>query len=375
MKLPIPITVLTGFLGSGKTTILKRILADPAMAGTVVIVNEFGDVGLDDQLIEAAEEETVLLPSGCACCAVRGDLVEALKRLADKGLSGAIDPLNRIVIETTGLADPAPIAQTLMTEEDLFRFFQLDGIVTTVDGELAAEQLKTQFEPAKQIAVADVVLITKTDRTDAGALAALEADVRALNATAPIHRVAHGAVALEWLTGLRAFEPIAVKDHADAWLGDHAHAPAATACQDPDCSDPSHRHAHAHDDNPSQPHTSEHRAGHLHGVTSFALTFDEPLDGRKLSFAIELLRSTHGDRLLRVKGIVAIAGEPNPFVIHGVQHVFYPPAPLDAAPPGGTTSRIVFITRGLSEADVRAVLAPLFDPAQPDYASGWTAGS
>ncbi len=157
-------TVLTGFLGSGKTTLLKRLLADPAMAGTAVIINEFGDVGLDDALVEKTEEDTVLLPSGCVCCTVRGDLTVALAKLYKQSLHGEIPLIKRMVLETTGLADPTPIVHTLMTDEDTYRIYQLDGVVTTVDAEHGLAQLDQHFEPAKQIAIADRIVVTKTDR-------------------------------------------------------------------------------------------------------------------------------------------------------------------------------------------------------------------
>jgi len=372
MKLPIPVTVLTGFLGSGKTTILKQLLNAPEMAGTAVIVNEFGAVGLDDALIEASEEETVLLPSGCVCCAVRGDLVAALKTLADKAMGGDIPPLTRVVIETTGLADPAPIAHTMMTEDDLFRLYALDGIVTTVDGEFGLGQLTDHFEPAKQVAIADVVLITKTDRADPDDIAHLTSKVAALNPAASVHAIANGQVALNALFGLSAFEPVAVRADIARWLNPDAYD-RDTSCADPHCAHPDHEHEHTHNDATAHTHAS---STHLHDVESFCLIFDTPLDGRKLSFALELLRSAHGDKLLRIKGIVNIEGEPDPFVIHGVQHVFYPPSTLEAWPNDDRRSKLVFITNGLGESTVRQVLQPLFErPSEttaPNY-DAWTA--
>ncbi len=356
MQIPIPLVVLTGFLGSGKTTLLKNVLKDPAMAGPAVIVNEFGDVGLDDALIEAAEEETVLLPSGCVCCAVRDDLVAALKRLFDQAQSGEIPELTRVVLETSGLADPAPIAHTLMSEDDLFRLYALDGIITTADAELITSQLEDHFEPAKQLALADRILITKTDRVDTGEVEAVRKLIRDLNPAAEITAIAQGRANVDIFTGLAAFEPVAARHHAEGWLGlDDVTAARRHACDDEHCTDPGHDHHDGHG------HPHDHR--HTHGIQAFAITYDEPLDGMKLSFAIELLRQHHGDKLLRLKGIANVAGEPLPFVVHGVQHIFYPPTTQEAWPSADHRSRFVFITKDLNEETVRAVLDGLFAPA------------
>ncbi len=343
MKLPIPLTVLTGFLGSGKTTLLKALLNKPDMAGTAVIVNEFGDVGLDDALIEASNEETVLLPSGCVCCAVRGDLVEALNRLYEQMRTDQIPELTRVILETSGLADPAPIAHTLMTEDELFRLYQLDGIVTTVDAELAIEQLKQYFETAKQIAVSDRIILTKTDRASDAQIEAVRTKIRDLNPAAEMVSVISGQTETDLLIGVSAFEPVATKQHAEDWLSsDQYHK--GHDCAGHDCTHHDHHHEHEH----------------TQGIRAFSLTFDEPLDGQKLSFALELLRMTHGDKLLRVKGILNVANEPLPFVVHGVQHVFYPPTTMDAWPSDDRRSRFVFITKDLTEAQIQEVLRPLF---------------
>jgi len=393
MKLPIPITVLTGFLGSGKTTLLKALLEHPDMAGTAVIVNEFGEVGLDDALIEGAEEDIILLPSGCVCCAVRGDLVEALNRLYDRmgsskhngsgnqNTGGPIPEITRIVLETSGLADPAPIAHTLMTEEDLFRIYQLDGVVTTVDAELGLAQIEEHFEPAKQIAVADRIVLTKTDRAGVDAIIAIKARIHALNPTAELRQVTMGETSPDLVTGLAAFEPVAAKAHAEGWLGAEAYGHddsgkgehdqvARHDCASGDCDHPGHKNLNGFAQGPhrfssehghSHYHGNDH--GHSHGIRSFSLTFDEPIDGQKLSFAIELLRTMHGEKLLRVKGIAAVEGEPLPFVIHGVQHIFYPPTTLDKWPSDDRRSRFVFITKDLDKVAVESVFGPIFSNA------------
>lgn len=349
MKLPIPLTVLTGFLGSGKTTLLKALLSRPDMAGTAVIVNEFGDVGLDDALIEASSEETVLLPSGCVCCAVRGDLVDALNRLYEQMVADQIPELTRVILETSGLADPAPIAHTLMTEDQLFRIYQLDGIVTTVDTELVRDQLSQYYETAKQIAVADRIILTKTDRVDPEQVRAAQSTVRELNPAASIVSVVSGQCETQLLANIAAYEPVATKQNPEFWLGSERYH-EAHECEGHTCSHPDHHHHH---------HGSDDHE-HTQGIRAFSLSFDRPLDGQKLSFAMELLRMSLGDKLLRVKGILNVADEPLPFVVHGVQHVFYPPTTLDAWPSADRRSRFVFITKDLAEAQIQDVLQPLF---------------
>ena len=306
MTTAIPLTVLTGFLGSGKTTLLKRLLADPAMAGTAIIINEFGEVGLDDALIERAEEDILLLPSGCVCCAVRGDLVAALARLHTQMLAGLIPPLRRVVLETSGLADPAPIAHTIMTEEAVYRIYSLDGIVTTVDAELGSGQIATQFEPAKQIAIADRIVITKTDRAAPALASALEARLRVLNPGAVILRGVRGDVPAGQLIGLGAHEPVLARADAERWLaanahaGDHEHTHVHGDHCAPDCGD-----AHLENETP---------AGHLHGIQSFSLAYDQPLDSNALQLAMQTLAAAYGGKLLRVKGLLDVAGHDTPVV-------------------------------------------------------------
>ncbi len=360
MATAIPMTVLTGYLGSGKTTLLKRLLTDPAMAGTAVIINEFGEVGIDDALMEKADDDAVLLPSGCVCCQVRGDLKITLAKLHRQTLHGEIPPIRRVVLETTGLADPAPIVHTLMTDEDTFRIYQLDGVVTTVDAEHGLMQLDTHFEPAKQIAIADRIVITKSDRATAADVATLELKIRALNKSGEILRSVLGDAPAGRLFGLGAHEPALAGSDARQWLAIEPHESAAHAhthdhtCG-PDCG---HDHAHHH----------HHDPAHLHGISSFALTFDQELDGSGLSLGLQTMAASYGDRLLRVKGIVAVQGQGKPFVVHGVQHVFYPPDVLKDWPKtaDGTPdkrSRFVFITKDLPRETIVKHLKPFIGEA------------
>jgi G3E family GTPase len=354
----IPMTVLTGFLGSGKTTLLKHLLANPAMAGTAVIINEFGDVGLDDALVEKTEEDTVLLPSGCVCCAVRGDLVEALKRLHIKSLNGEIPPIQRIVLETTGLADPTPIVHTLMTDEDVYRVYQLDGVVTTIDAEHGLAQLDQHFEPAKQIAIADRIVVTKSDLVPVLDTLKLEARARALNRSAEILRAVKGDISPSELFGLGAHEPALSGADAERWLAVDTVRGAAALHEHgahcaPDCG---HSHDHHHGDALADAPCL--LPGHLHGINAFSLVYTIPVDGNALSLALQTLAAAYGPKLLRVKGIVNVEGQPKPFVVHGVQHVFYPhdvlgewPKSADGAP--DFRSRFVFITKDLAQSTVR----------------------
>ena len=366
MQLPIPLTILTGFLGSGKTTLLKAVLSSPAMTGTAVIVNEFGEVGLDDALIRAtggtAGDSTVLLPSGCVCCEVQGDLVEALLKLHEDVLAGTIPEISRVVLETTGLADPGPIARALISDHDLFRVYRLDGIVTTVDAEHIRAQLADNSEPARQIALADRLVLTKTDRVTAAVTDDVTWLLGELNAAAPVTRVVKGAVDPALLFGIGATEITATGVDAAAWLAaDRYKAPAAQDHgHDHNCA--AHGCDHAHNTQDHMP-TLDHAAStHLHGIRSFCLTFDRPLDGRRLEGVMEAVRMVYGAKILRMKGIIAIAGEALPFVIHGVAQTFYPTEELPSWPSDDHRSRIVFITKDLDETSIRTAFAPLLEP-------------
>ncbi len=362
MSSAVPLTLLTGFLGSGKTTLLKRLLQDPGMQGTAVLINEFGEVGIDDALVEKVDEAAVLLPSGCVCCAIRGDLADALEKLHTKSLWGEIPPMRRAVLETTGLADPTPIVHTLMTEERLYRIYQLDAVVTTVDGQHGLAQLEQHFEPAKQIAIADRLVVTKSDLAEPAAIARLEARLRALNRTAPILRAVKGDIAVSDLVGVGAHEPALAGADPGRWLGAEHYA----ASGEPHAAHHHHHHhdhAHAHDCHGEDCDHHDHHHEHLHGIQSFCLTFADPLEGTELSNALQLLTQLYGGKLLRVKGIVNIAGQSKPFVVHGVQHIFYPPDTLERWPGQDRASRLVFITKDLPEASVRRHFTPFIGEA------------
>jgi G3E family GTPase len=318
----VPVTILTGFLGSGKTTVLNRLLRLPSLADTVVIVNEFGAVGLDHLLIEQAIEDAVLLKNGCICCTVRGDIADTLETLWQRRDSGALPPFHRIAIETTGLADPAPVAHALIAEPGARYACRLDGIVTTVDALLGAMQLDRQDEARRQVAMADRILLTKTDIATPQQIADVTARIAAFNASAPLRHVVAGDV-----------DPADVFDlgpnpaSIERWL------------------------------QPLDPHHGHHHLPFRHGeqIGSVVLRARYPVRWEVLQTWLESLLSLRGDAVLRLKGIVRIEGEDRPVVLQGVHHVLHPPTFLDRDV--GDATQLVLITRGLSARGLRASFA------------------
>jgi G3E family GTPase len=322
----VPVTIITGFLGSGKTTVLNHLLRLPSLADTVVIVNEFGAVGLDHLLIEQAIEDAVLLKNGCICCTVRGDIADTLDTLWRRREAGEIPPLRRVAIETTGLADPAPVAHALLAEPGVRYACRLDGIVTTVDALHGVLQLARQPEARRQVAMADRILLTKTDLASAEQIAETTARIAMLNAGAPLRQVVGGVVAANDVFDLGPEDA-----RLEQWL-----RPLDTA---------GHRgHQHL-------------AFRHADEIGSVVLRHDKPVAWQSLQHWLESVLSLRGDSVLRLKGLVWLQGEERPIVVQAVHHVLHPPMHLERDTQANGATRIVLITRGLSAAGLRASFA------------------
>ncbi len=327
----IPITLITGFLGSGKTTLLRELLADPALGETAVLVNELGEIALDHHLLSRIDERTVVLASGCICCTIRADLADELRDLEVRRARGEIPGYERVAIETTGLADPAPILSTLLSDPMVEAQYRVDGVVTTVDAVNGIAQLRDQPEAAKQAVVADRLLLTKTDLVEPSELAELRRRLARVNPAAPQIEVRHGQLAASEVIGIAGRE-------ADA-LGDALRFSAAVSAID--------ERGHVHDGN-----------AHDHRICAFALRFERPLDWTMFGIWLSMLLAARGQDVLRVKGLLNAAGSDGPVVINGVQHVIHPPQHLAAWPDDDRSSRLVLIVREIAaEAVERSLLA------------------
>ncbi len=339
----IPISLLTGFLGSGKTTLLNYLVAQPELKDTLVIINEFGEIGLDHLLVAHSQDDVVVeMSSGCLCCTIRGDLKKTLKDITWRFAEGGQRKFNRVIIETTGLASPVPILHTLMTDNFIASRYRLDGVVTTIDAVNGMDTLDRYTEAVQQAAVADRLLLTKTDLADSTALAALQARLKVLNPAATQVLSRQGQVAPQALLNAGLFKAAEKTPDVARWLNEEAFSDTHAAH--------GHRHEHKHD----HEHQHEHDHAHQHDVNrhddhirAFCFSFDEPIAPDLFDEWLSLLVGFKGQNILRIKGIVNLAGEDKPVVIHGVQHIFHPTVTLPEWPSDDHRTRIVFITHDI----------------------------
>ena len=383
-----PVTLLTGFLGSGKTTVLNHLVRQPSLARTLVIINEFGDVGLDHLLMSRVADDTMIeLSSGCLCCTIRGDLITTLRDAGWRYTVAGEQRFDRVVIETTGLADPAPIIHTLMTVDAIARRYRLDGVVTTIDLTSAEATLDAQPEAVKQAAMADCLLLTKRDLVDEEQAAALEQRLQRINPAAKRLEAQQGQVAAADLLGLGLFNATDKIPDVARWLNEEAYAEAPDEAQGALAHHSAHQdeeagesgdacghasgHAEHHDQghsHPSHHHGSGHDHDHVHDVNrhddriqSFSIFVEKPIPDAMLDAWLDLLLALCGQDMLRIKGILNVRGRTKPIVIHGVQHLFYPPVELPAWPSDDQRSKLVFITRDVSRAVIEETLEAFLD--------------
>lgn len=325
----IPVTLLTGFLGSGKTTLLNHLVQQPELADALVIINEFGEMALDHLLVAHSTENLVMeMSSGCLCCTIRSDLVKTLRDITWRFSRNGQRQFRRVLIETTGLADPAPIIHTLMTHPQIAPKYRLDGIVATVDMATGMHTLDRHPEAIKQAAIADALLLTKADLMNDEQRQALLRRLDGINPAASRWEISNGEISPQKVLNLGLFSVKDKTPDVERWLKEEAYAEAA-----------SHGHAHEHD------HHDHDVNRHDDRIRAFCFSIDEPIPEEVLSTWLEVLTGFMGNNILRVKGLLNIEGNNQPLALHGVQHVFHPPVPLPAWPSADRRSRLVFITQ------------------------------
>lgn len=349
----IPVNIVTGFLGSGKTTLLNHWVNTDEFKDTLVLINEFGDVGLDHELVQAVDDTVVLLGSGCICCTLQGELVDALVTNYVKAKEGKIPAFSRVLIETTGLADPAGVINTLGNDEFLINHFRYDGTITILDAQHIREQLKKQYEAVKQIALADIILISKTDLVDADEIDAIHEVARKINHSAKIDPVLNGRINPHIIEEVGPYKDMTRQnmDMVKSWLSfnDKSLASPFTPASSTTTVGMAKPRIIAHSD-----------------IESFSLVQDKPLNAMALLGALSAVSQNFGDSLLRIKGILNIEGQDKPVVVHGVQGTLYPLTELETWPDDDRRSKLVFIVR----AKVKEQIAFMFKQAleNPDPA-------
>jgi G3E family GTPase len=323
-----PVTVLTGFLGSGKTTLLRHLLAAPQFADTAVLINEFGEIGLDHLLVDALDDDIVLLQSGCICCTIRDDLKTAIRGLYDRRARGEVPNFRRLAIETTGLADPTPVLSTILHDPVLRHHFHLGNVVTTVDGVTGLADLDAHPETVKQAAIADRLVITKRDLAEPATIDALRAALRRLNPAASLLEIENGGADADLLLAQDGIAAATRDATVRRWLEQGEHANAA-------------------------PHD---RNRHDRDISACCLVLERPIDWAAFGIWLTMLLNRHGADVLRLKAILTVAGADSPVVVQAVQHAVYPPTHLSIWPFADCYSRLVLITRGLDQAALRTSL-------------------
>lgn len=341
---PIPVTILTGFLGAGKTTFLNDLLKHDALARTLVLINEFGEIGLDHLLVEAIDRDMMLMASGCLCCTIRGELADTLEDILRRMDNGRIGTFDRILIETTGLADPAPVMHTIMQHPYLMLRFFPESLIAIVDAVNADATLDAHTEAVKQVAMADRIVISKSDLVDVGDCVRTVARIRALNPAALLFDKAQGLPDPSILMSGNLYDPAMLSPDVNRWLRAEAAQPEH------------HHHGHRHDPNRHDAH-----------VRALCLRADKPLAPANFELFIEMLRQVHGKHLLRLKGLVALADDPErPMVVHGVQHVFHPPVRLPDWPDCDRTTRMVCILHDMAPSHVEGLWHAFLGDIAPD---------
>jgi G3E family GTPase len=335
---PKPVTVITGFLGSGKTTLLSALLKKEEMKNVAVIINEFGEVGLDHALVEHSDENVIELQNGCICCTIQGDLQKTMLDLIDKMTKGDISYFDKVIIETTGLADPVPIIHTLISSMDLQRIYTLDGVITVVDATNGEKTLDLQPEAVKQAALAERIIISKIDLIEKDKVLSLETRLRAINPSIKIIKSSFGNVSISDLINLGAYDPFSKSRDVKEWL-------AAESM------DTHHDHDHDHH------HVNVNR--HDENIEAFSMTSDKPVNMMAFGLFKDLLMAQMGPDLLRLKGIINIEGKDRPAVIHGVQHIFHPVQWLERWPDSDKQTKLVFITRNVKKEQIEGLFNAL----------------